>query len=72
MNDQKQSFDLAAGERLDVFTVADRGRGRDPFWRLLGSAWVNKDGSISCRLDANPVNGEIILKRPKEHGDAQG
>jgi len=44
------------------FTVRDRGDNRKPFWMAIGSAWTNQDGSFSIRLDANPLDGEIVMR----------
>ena len=32
------------------------------FWRLLGTAFVNKDNSINVFLDGLPVNGRLQLR----------
>lgn len=46
----------------------DRGEGKT-FWMKLGAAWENENGSISLFLDALPVNGKIVLMRPKPRDD---
>ena len=48
------------------FTVRDRGEDRDPFWRTIGSAWATKDGGFTIRLDALPLDGEIVVRVRKE------
>jgi hypothetical protein len=52
------------------FTVRSRGEDRKPFWVAIGSAWTNRDGSFTIRLDANPLDGEIVV-RPRKQGDAE-
>lgn len=48
------------------YTVRDRGEHRKPFWVAIGSAWTNKDGSFTLRLDALPLDGEIVVRTRKE------
>lgn len=47
------------------YTVRNRGQDKKAFWLSIGSAWTNKDGSLSLRLDALPINGEIVLRTRK-------
>ena len=36
-------------------------------WHQIGAAWFNKDGEgINLQLDALPVSGRIVLRKPKE------
>lgn len=32
------------------------------FWREIGAAWVNRDGSLNVILDALPVNGRLHIR----------
>ena len=47
------------------FTVRSRGESRKPFWARIGSAWTNKDGSFTLKLDALPLDGEIVMRARK-------
>ena len=38
-----------------VFTVVERGTGKS-YWTRVGVGFVNRDGSITLKLDAIPVN----------------
>jgi len=40
-------------------------------WTNIGVAFKNKDGSISCNLNALPVNGKIVLFIPKPQEEEQ-
>jgi hypothetical protein len=51
--------------RKEVYTVVERGAGKDDFWCRIGTAWVNKDGSLNVVLDALPVNGKLHIRSPK-------
>lgn len=58
---------------LAVFTVippADES-GRD-FWFRIGSAWVNADRSVTVRLNALPLNGELIVKKALDTDQGSG
>ena len=48
------------------FTVRSRGEDKKPFWAAIGSAWTNRDGSFTIRLDALPIDGEIVVRLRKE------
>jgi hypothetical protein len=50
-------------QRKDVFTIVKNGKAN--FWNRIGSAFVNKDGSLTVRLNALPVNGELQIRDPK-------
>jgi hypothetical protein len=47
------------------YTVRDRGEGKKAFWAIIGSAWVNKDQSLTLRLDSLPLDGEIVVRLRK-------
>jgi hypothetical protein len=55
--------------RKDVFTIIDKGEGKDAFWLKVGAAWENKDGSWNIVLDALPVNGTLNMRDPYEEKD---
>ena len=44
-----------------VFTVVDRGAGKS-YWTRVGIGFVNRDGSITLKLDAIPVNGTLQVR----------
>lgn len=46
---------------LAVYTIAER-QGNRSVWTRIGSAWTNKDGSITVRLDALPVSGVLQVR----------
>jgi hypothetical protein len=50
------------GDRKAVYTVSPRGEGKKDFWCRIGTAFTNRDGSLSVVLDANPVNGRLIVR----------
>jgi hypothetical protein len=50
-----------------VFMVVERGTGKS-FWTKVGVGFVNRDGSITLKLDAIPVNGTLQVRdwEPRE------
>lgn len=65
MQTEIQSTASAARPAKVVYTVIDRENGRS-FWARIGGAWVNRDGSLTIRLDALPVNGVLQVRDPDE------
>lgn len=51
-----------------VWTVVDRGQGKS-FWTRVGVGFVNRDGSITLRLDAIPMSGTLQVRDWQEPFD---
>ncbi len=52
----------AHGQQMKaVYTVIERGSGK-PFWLRLGVGFVNRDGSLTLKLDAMPLNGTLQVR----------
>lgn len=45
------------------WTVRDNGEGKKGFWVEIGAGWVNRDESLSLKLDALPMNGQIVVRK---------
>ena len=56
-------------DRLEAFTVRKDENGGKGFWFRIGTGWPNKAGGWNIKLDALPVNGEIVLMPPKPKDD---
>jgi len=56
-------------ETRTVYAITERGE--KSYWTKIGIAYVNRDGSLTCRLDALPVSGtlQIRVDTPSENGD---
>jgi len=48
-----------------VWTVVERGQGKS-FWTRVGVGFVNRDGSITLRLDAIPMSGTLQVREWQE------
>ncbi len=38
------------------------GSGERKFWNRVGVAFVNRDGSLNCKLESLPVSGELHIR----------
>ena len=47
--------------RKAVYTITEGTDGKS-YWRLLGTAFVNRDDSLTVLLDAVPVNGRLHIR----------
>ena len=52
-----------------AYTVIELGKGKKDFWQRIGSAWLNKDGSITVKLNALPLNGTLVLQLANDDAD---
>lgn len=53
------------------FAYAVKGDGDNAIWNRIGAAWDHRDGKgLSITLSATPVGGRIVLRAPKEKGNA--
>lgn len=46
-----------------VYCIAERGKGRR-LWLRIGTAFPNRDGSLTIRLDAMPLSGQLQVRDP--------
>jgi hypothetical protein len=59
MDDQQRSNMKA------VYSLVERatnGSGTKTYWTRVGVGFVNRDGSITLRLDAIPINGQLQVR----------
>lgn len=57
-------------QRKAAYSIRERA-GKDPYWHLIGTAFVNKDGSLSLLLDSLPLDGRVHIRDFKEHTEQQ-
>lgn len=54
-------------KKLAVYTIVASGtEDAKDFWQRIGSAFLNKDGSINVVLNALPVNGKLHIREQKQ------
>ena len=47
------------------------GEGQSAFWTKVGAAWQHEDGEgFNILLSALPVNGRLVLRKPKPQEEA--
>lgn len=65
-HDIDQGAPSTAGARNTkaVYMITER-EGARSIWTRVGSAWVNRDGSTTLRLDALPLSGTLQVRDPE-------
>ncbi|OQX69404.1 MAG: hypothetical protein B6A08_04820 [Sorangiineae bacterium NIC37A_2] len=48
------------------------GKGERKFWSKIGVAFVNRDGSLNCKLESLPVDGELHIRDAAVREDRDG
>jgi hypothetical protein len=58
---------------MNVFgrTLAKRTPGQKSWWKKVGVAFENTDGSISVKLDFMPNDGELVLWAADQRGSPE-
>ena len=52
---------MDAAEKRAIYTIIERKDGKSN-WVRVGIGYVNRDGSITVKLDALPVNGVLQVR----------
>lgn len=52
-----------------VYTIIETGEGKS-LWREVGTAFVNRDDSLTVLLDALPVNGRLHIRNRSEEKES--
>jgi hypothetical protein len=53
---------------LIAYQVRDGKDGQNGFWTRIGAAWTNRDGGFTVQLDSIPLDGRVVLTKPKSNG----
>ncbi len=54
-----------ANNNKAVYTIIKRNGDENDFWQRIGTAFINKDGSLNVLLNALPVNATLHIRDPK-------
>lgn len=57
---------MAQGRKPDLAVYVTRESNGKTYYNRVGSAWRVANDGISIRLDALPVNGELVCFPPRE------
>lgn len=55
---------MSEAQRKEVFHIKEINNGKS-MWIRIGSAFVNKDGSINAFLDTLPIDGKLHIRDPR-------
>ncbi len=70
-NNSPQDGDKAVSNRqpsLIAYQVRD-GKDGDSYWDRVGVAWSNRDGGFTVQLHLIPLDGRIVLTKPKQRSN---
>lgn len=57
---------MAKGKKPDFRVFTSRESDGKNFYTEIGAAWAVKDGGISIKLQALPLDGSLVLFPPRE------
>jgi hypothetical protein len=60
-SEKEAKMEASSKKMQAVYTVVPRAEGRD-LWLRIGSAFPNRDGSLTVYLDAVPINGRLQIR----------
>lgn len=60
---------MANGSKPDFDVFVTEKRGDKNWYTRIGAAWNVSNDGISIKLQALPINGELVLFPPKERDD---
>ena len=64
---------MAGQKRMAVFAIIPNADGQTQRWLKVGSAFANRDGSISMYLDAFPVGtNKLQIREERPRAEAAG
>lgn len=60
-----------APKRKAVYTIINREGSTRSYWIRLGTAFINRDDSLSVYLNALPVNNKLHIRDMPEYNDSE-
>lgn len=60
---------ITMAKPFEVYAVNEREGQDKAWWTRIGSAFKNKDGSLSVLFDALPTNARCVIRAPREDRD---
>ena len=71
MNEEQQQFAPApaARKKLVAYAIIEREGLEKAIFSRIGTAFVNKDGSLNIHLDSLPIDGKVHVREDKPRAD---
>jgi len=68
MQERNTQSAIIGGEvrRLAVYNIIERRGMKKSLWSRIGSAFINRDGSINVFLDSFPVDGKLQVREIRD------
>lgn len=57
-------------KRKAVYTIIDRENSQKSYWLRLGTAYVNRDESLTVYLNALPTNNRLHIRDMPDYNDS--
>lgn len=69
---QSTEKNMAGKEFKIIYNITQSQNGAKSFWNRIGVAFINADGSLNCKFESFPVNGECQIRDyvPREQDQA--
>ena len=66
MEQQEISTTAPSRKKLIAYNIIEREGLEKAIWSRVGTAFVNRDGSLNIHLDALPVHGKLHVREERE------
>jgi hypothetical protein len=66
MEQQEIATAAPARKKLIAYNIIEREGLEKAIWSRVGTAFVNRDGSLNIHLDALPVHGKLHVREERE------
>ena len=63
LKEKERQMESNSKQTKAVYTISENGE--RSFWNRVGTAFVNKDGSLNVLLNSLPVDGKLHIRDPK-------
>jgi hypothetical protein len=66
MQDQQPGTPSNGAKKLAVYNIIEREGLKKAIWSRVGTAFVNRDGSLNVFFDAFPLSGRVQVREERE------
>lgn len=68
--EEEASSTQPSRKRKAVYTILEREGNNRSYWLRLGTAYINRDDSLTVYLNALPVNNKLHIRELPEQNDS--